>query len=324
MDWNGQNQRENQRPTDFDRDEPTSTKDVRFIGQLFAKYLNERKRTRRWGIFFKTILVFYLGILIVNLSGIEIPTGTFSKGRIAALIDVAGVIESDGEASAENILLGLDEAFRHPKTVGVIIRLNTPGGSPVQSGQVYDGILSLKTEFPNIPVVALIEDICASGGYYVAVAADQIFANKASIVGSIGVRMDSFGLAEAIKKMGVERRSIVAGENKDFLDPFKPIDKKHRLHAEAMLQEIHEQFKDVVRVSRSGKLQSTDANALFSGLVWTGERSVQLGLVDELGSLKHIVHEVLQADAVVSFTKVDYSIEGIFSKVVFSLYSRFR
>ncbi len=324
MDWDDKEPRANRSPRDYNHQEPVSQNDIKIISRTFDKYIDEKRKARRWGTFFKIVAMFYIGILVTSLAGIGIPIGTFSSKKIAALVDVSGVIESKGEASAENIMIGLNEAFKHPKTVGVIIRLNTPGGSPVQAGQIHDEIIRLKAEFPHIPTVALIEDICASGGYYVAVAADYIYANRASMVGSIGVRMDSFGLAGAIKKIGIERRSITAGENKNFLDPFQPVNSQHQLHAEQMLGEIHNQFKDAVKAGRAGKLDTLDEDSLFSGLVWTGERSAELGLVDELGSLDQVVHEVFAADSVVSFTKMSYSIEGIFNRVVFSLLSQFR
>jgi protease-4 len=324
MGWYDNERAAGQRPTDFEQGELSSREELRLVGQMFAKYLAERKRARRWSLFVKLIALTYVGILILNISGLQVPANAFTSDRIAAVVDVIGVIDSEGESSAENVLTSLDEAFRYPKTVGVIVRLNTPGGSPVQSGQIYDGILSLKKEFPHIPIIALIEDICASGGYYVAVAADHIYANKASIVGSIGVRMDSFGFGGAIEKLGIERRSITSGQNKNFLDPFQPVSEEHQLHAKEMLKEIHEQFIDVVKQSRFEKLQMTKDDRLFSGLVWTGERSKQLGLIDDLSSLRQIVEQVLEADAVLSFTRADYSIGSILNKVAFSFSTHFR
>ena len=324
MGWHDGERGADRRPTDFERGELSSGEELRLVGKMFANYLAETKRARRWSLFVKLIALTYVGILVLNISGLQVPANTFTNDRIAALVDVSGIIDSEGVSSAENILESLDEAFRYPKTVGVILRLNTPGGSPVQSGQIYDGILRLKTEFPDIPIIALIEDICASGGYYVAVAADHIYANRASIVGSIGVRMDSFGFGDAIEKLGIERRSITSGKDKNFLDPFQPVSEEHQLHAKEMLNEIHQQFIDAVKQSRFEKLQTPEDSRLFSGLVWTGERSKQLGLVDDLSSLKQIVDQVFKADATLSFTRVDYSIEGIFNKIAFSLSSHFR
>ena len=324
MGWHDGGRDADRRPTDFEQGELSSGEELRLVGKMFANYLAERKRARRWSLFVKLIALTYVGILVLNISGLQVPANTFTNDRIAALVDVTGIIDSEGASSAENILKNLDEAFRYPKTVGVILRLNTPGGSPVQSGQIYDGILRLKTEFPDIPIIALIEDICASGGYYVAVAADHIYANRASIVGSIGVRMDSFGFGDAIEKLGIERRSITSGKDKNFLDPFQPVSEEHQLHAKEMLNEIHQQFIDAVKQSRFEKLQTPEDSRLFSGLVWTGERSKQLGLVDDLSSLKQIVDQVFKADATLSFTRVDYSIEGIFNKMAFSLSSHFR
>jgi protease-4 len=322
--WHDSERGMSQRPTDFEQGELPSGEDLRLLSKMFASYLTERKRARRWNLFFKLVVLTYVGILVLNISGLELPANAFVNDRVAALVDVTGVIDAEGESSAENVLKSLDEAFNYPKTVGVIVRLNTPGGSPVQSGQIYDGILRLKAEFPDIPTIALIEDICASGGYYIAVAADHIYANRASIVGSIGVRMDSFGLGGAIEKLGVERRSIASGEDKHFLDPFRPMSEQHQLHAKEMLKEIHQQFISAVKDSRFEKLKISKDDRLFSGLVWTGERSKQLGLIDDLSSLKQIVSEVLEADTVLAFTRADYSIESILSKVAFSLTSYFR
>ena len=324
MDWHDSERGAGRRPTDFEQGELSSGEELRLVSKMFANYMAERKRARRWGLFVKLIALTYAGILILNISGVQVPANAFKNDRIAAVGDVNGIIDSEGVSSAENILKNLDDAFRYPKTVGVILRLNTPGGSPVQSGQIYDGILHLKSEFPDIPIIALIEDICASGGYYVAVAADYIYANRASVVGSIGVRMDSFGFGDAIKKLGIEKRSITSGDNKNFLDPFEPVSEEHQLHAKEMLKEIHEQFIDVVKKNRFEKLQITEDDRLFSGLVWTGERSKELGLIDDLSSLTQIVDHVLEADDVLSFTRADYSIEGILNKVAFSLSSHFR
>ena len=324
MDWHNTERGEGRRPTDFEQGKSSASEELKIVGKLFATYLADRKKARRWGLFVKLIALTYVGILILNISELPMAANSFSNDRIAALVDVTGVIDSEGESSAENVLKSLDEAFRHPKTVGVIVRLNTPGGSPVQSGQIYDGILRLKKEFPHIPIVALIEDICASGGYYIAVAADHIYANRASIVGSIGVRMDSFGFGGAIQKLGIERRTITSGKDKNFLDPFQPVSEEHQLHAKEMLKEIHEQFIDAVKQSRFEKLQMAKGDILFSGLVWTGVRSKQLGLIDDLSSLTQIVDQMLKADAVLSFTRADYSIKSILNKVAFSLSSYFR
>jgi len=183
----------------------------------------------------------------------------------------------------------------------VILRINSPGGSPVQAGQIYDEIRRLRALHPKIPLYAVVDDICASGGYYVAVGADKIFVDKASIVGSIGVLMDGFGFTQTMQKLGVERRLLTAGENKGFLDPFSPVDPKQAAFAKQMLEEIHGQFIGVVREGRGKRLQETPE--MFSGLVWSGEKSIQLGLADALGNVESVARDVIKAEDIVDYTQ---------------------
>lgn len=197
-------------------------------------------------------------------------------------------------------MAGLQAAFEDSKTRGVILRINSPGGSPVQAGQIYDEIKRLRGEYPNIPLYAVVDDICASGGYYVAAAADRIYVNKASIVGSIGVLMDGFGFTGTMDKLGVERRLLTAGENKGFLDPFSPPNPRQQAYAKAMLGEIHQQFIQAVRDGRGKRLKETPD--MFSGLVWSGEKSIALGLADALGSAEYVAREVIKAEDIVDFT----------------------
>ena len=204
------------------------------------------------------------------------------------------------EASAQNINNALEEAFADKRTAGVILRVNSPGGSPVQAGIVHDEIRRLRTKHPQIPLYAVVEDVCASGGYYIAAAADKIFVDKASIVGSIGVLMDAFGFTGTMEKLGIERRLLTAGDNKGFLDPFSPQDAKQKAHAQVLLREIHEQFIDVVRRGRGDRLKDTPE--LFSGLMWTGSQSVGLGLADGLGTVGSVARDVIKADRIVEFT----------------------
>jgi protease-4 len=181
-----------------------------------------------------------------------------------------------------------------------MVRINSPGGSPVQAGHINDEIRRLRAKYPNIPLYAVVEDICASGGYYVAVAADKIYVDKSSIIGSIGVLMDGFGFTGAMEKLGVERRLLAAGENKGFLDPFSPIQESQKQHAENMLGEIHQQFINVVRQGRGKRLKETPE--MFSGLLWIGSKSVELGLADALGSVDYVAREVIKAEDIVDFT----------------------
>lgn len=221
-------------------------------------------------------------------------------GKHTALVELQGVIAADTPAGADYIIPSLQKAFEDENTQGVILRINSPGGSPVQAGRINDEIKRLRELYPEIPLYAVVEDICASGGYYIAVAADKIFADKASLVGSIGVRMDGFGFTGTMEKLGVERRLITAGENKGFLDPFSEADPKQQAYAREMIAEVHRQFIDIVREGRGERLKEDDTT--FSGLIWNGERSVELGLVDEFGSVDSVARDVIKAEEVVDFT----------------------
>jgi protease-4 len=221
------------------------------------------------------------------------------------------VIGVEAKASADKMIGALNRAFKDTNTQGVVVRINSPGGSPVQAGYINDEIRRLRAKYPSIPVHVVVQDLCASGGYYVAVAADRIYVDKASMVGSIGVIMGGFGFTGAMDKLGVDRRTYTAGENKDFLDPFAPENPAHKEHARKMLGEIHAQFVKVVREGRGAKLK--ESPEIFSGLVWTGEKSVELGLADAMGSLDYVAREVIKAERVVDFTPDENYLEA-FSK----------
>jgi protease-4 len=214
---------------------------------------------------------------------------------------MTGVIQDAGDASAEHIIGALQAAFEDKRTAGVILRINSPGGSPVQAGMINDEIRRLRTKYPKIPLYAVVEDICASGGYYVAAAADDIYVDKASLVGSVGVLMDGFGFTGTMDKLGVERRLLTAGVNKGFLDPFSPLDPAQKAHAQAMLNEIHRQFVDVVRKGRGKRLKETPE--MFSGLMWSGARSVELGLADGFGSVESVARDVVKAEDIRDYTE---------------------
>lgn len=270
------------------------------IEKLAGAALKEQRRARRWGIFFKLLGFAYLTLLILLVLDWRGPE-TLGTGKHTALVDIVGVIDARGDASADRVTEALQNAFKNRSTQGVILRINSPGGSPVQAGIIYDEIRRLRGIYPNIPMYAVVEDICASGGYYIAAAADKIYVDKASIVGSIGVIMDGWGFTGTMEKLGVERRALVSGENKAFLDPFSPVDEKQKRHAQSMLDEIHKQFIDVVRKGRGKRLK--ESPDLFSGLLWTGERSVELGLSDGLGSVDYVAREVIKAEDILDFTK---------------------
>jgi len=262
--------------------------------------LHEQRRSRRWGIFFKLLGFLYLFALLFIALGWLGKRDAVTTAKHTALIELRGVIAPDHPASADSVVSGLQEAFKDAKTQGVIVRINSPGGSPVQAGQIYDEIRRLRAKYPDIPLYAVVDDICASGGYYVAAAADKIFVNESSIVGSIGVLMDGFGFSGVLDKLGIERRLLTAGENKGFLDPFSPMNPEQIQHAQSMLNAIHAQFVKVVRDGRGERLKG-DAE-IFSGLMWTGLKSIELGLADGLGSVDYVAREVVKAEDLVDFT----------------------
>ena len=270
------------------------------VNRIAREAIVEQRRARRWGIFFKLLLTFYIIFLTLIYYPLGVSTGPIISNKHTALIDIDGVIAADTEANADYIAGGLRAAFENKNTVGVILRINSPGGSPVQAGYINDEIRRLRALHPDIPLYAVITDICASGGYYIAAAADRIYANKASVVGSIGVIMEGFGFVETIRKLGMERRMLHAGDNKGFLDPFSPLRPEEVEHANRLLQQIYEQFIETVKNGRGDRLKQDDR--IFSGLVWTGAESVELGLVDDLGSASYVAREVIGAEEIINFT----------------------
>lgn len=277
------------------------------LTQLAESSLKEQRRARRWGIFFKLLTFIYIGG-ILYMYGDAGLTKVHLNEKHTALVDVNGVIADNEEASADKIVTALRDAFDNENSAGVILRINSPGGSPVQSGYVYDEVVRLREKHPDTPLYAVVTDICASGGYYIASAADKIYADKASIVGSIGVRMDNFGFVEAMEKLGVERRTLTAGENKALLDPFLPVDEKATAHLQKMLTEIHQQFIDSVKKGRGDRLD-TSVEGIFSGLIWTGEAAVKIGLVDDLASSSYVAREVIGQETIVNYTLEDDILE---------------
>lgn len=271
----------------------------RIITRLAQASLKEQMRARRWGIFFKFLVFAYITFVLFMFAKPDF-SGASIASRHTALIDLNGLIADNEIASADNIISSLRSAFEDSKTAGVILRINSPGGTPVQAGYIYDEIVRLRKLYPDIPLYAVITDMCASGGYYVASAADKIFADKASIVGSIGVRMDNFGFVGTIDKLGIERRTLTSGENKALMDPFLPVDKNQQKHLQTLLDNIHQQFIDAVKKGRGDRLK--DDSQLFSGLIWSGEESLELGLVDALGSSSYVARDVIGAEDIVEYT----------------------
>jgi len=269
------------------------------LERLLLAHLTEQRRSRHWSVFFRLVGVAWLFLFFFFL--LDLTDGEFvSTGPHTALIDLNGTIGGDDGITADMLNGALKTAFDDKHTKAVVLRINSPGGSPVQAGQVFDEIKRLRGQYSKIPLYVVVDDICASGGYYIAAAADQIFVDKASLVGSIGVLMDGFGFTEGMKKLGVERRLLTAGENKGFLDPFSPVQPAQNMHAKLMLEEIHQQFIQVVRQGRGDRLKETPD--LYSGLVWSGARSIELGLADALGSLDSVAREVVKVEDIVDFT----------------------
>ena len=269
------------------------------LNRLSFASLNEQRRARRWGIFFKSLAFVYVFAIFFY-----IPTGwdsgKITPGKHTALVDLEGVISAGTPANADSLVGGLRNAFKHKNTAAVILRINSPGGSPVQSGYIYDEIKRLREKYPDKKLYAVVSDICASGGYYIAAAADEIYADKASIVGSIGVLMDGFGFVEAIDKLGVERRLLTAGKHKGVLDPFSPLKKEEVTHVQGLLDSIHQQFIDKVKEGRGDRLSKSPD--IFTGLFWSGEEGLKLGLVDGLGNSSFVAREVVGVEKIVDFT----------------------
>ncbi|MGE0314839.1 MAG: S49 family peptidase [Lautropia sp.] len=291
-----------------------ATWERRLLEELARDALVERRRARRWRIAGR------LATLCVAAAVAAFAFGWFDTGagggtatRHTAVIELNGVIQSGGEIEADTVVNALQAAFKDRQTAGILLRLNSPGGSPVQAGIIHDEIKRLRKLNPSIPLYAVVEEMCASGGYYIAAAADRIFVDKASIVGSIGVLMDGFGFTGLMDKVGVERRLLTAGANKGFLDSFSPQSPEQVAHAKALLEQIHRQFIAVVREGRGARLK--DDPEIFSGLFWTGERSIELGLADEFGSIDSVARDVIKAEELVDFTRRDSLLERVARKV---------
>lgn len=280
---------------------------------LATDALKEQRRRRRWGIFFKFIGVAYFGSFLWLMASGRGGEGVAESKSHTAVVEIDGVIAANSEASAARINTALREAFKQEAVKGVVLKINSPGGSPVQAGQIYDEIRRLKATKPGLPVYAVVEEMCASGGYYVAAAADKIYVDKASLVGSIGVIMDGFGFTGAMEKLGVERRALTAGENKAFLDPFQPVVPGQVEHAKTLLSDIHAQFVDAVRKGRGKRLKETPE--MFSGLLWTGVRSIELGLADGTGSVRSVARDVIKAETLHDYTEHEPFIDRLARRV---------
>lgn len=281
-------------------------RDWRLLEELLRDTFSEQKKSRRWGVIFKALTFAYLFILLLMFffgarsgSGVSIP---YSKPHVA-VIRLEGVIAADENASGGRIGEALRNAFKNEHAKAIILAINSPGGSPVQSGYIYDEIRRLRGLHPDKKLYAVIADIGASGGYYVASAADEIYADKSSLVGSIGVTASGFGFVEALEKLGIERRHFTSGAHKAFLDPFSPVKEEEKLFWEQVLRKTHEQFITAVEEGRGDRLKMTDE--ITSGLIWNGEQALELGLVDGLGSVRHVAREIVGQEDLRDYTVKD-------------------
>lgn len=289
--------------------ENNPTHEAKLIEKVLMAGIKEQRRARRWSIFFK--LIFLAFILYFVLSWYFDKPAVVHKEHIA-LIDVIGVIGDGQQVEADGIAVSLRRAFAEPKVKGVLMRINSPGGSPVQSAYIYDEMRRLRGLHPDKKIYAVCMDVCASGGYFIAAGADEIYANGSSIVGSIGVLLPGFGFEETIKKIGVTQRSLSAGKNKIFMDPFSPEVPAQIEHAKNMLGEVHQQFITAVKEGRGSRLKENDE--IFSGLFWTGSTAMSLGLVDGLGSAGYVLREIFGTEEMIDYSPSNNVLERLVSK----------
>lgn len=284
------------------------------VQRLAFAAVNEQRRSRRWRIFFILLTFIYLTplfLVALDMNGIDVlkKEALGKSTRHTALVKMSGVIASGEKASAKTVIAGLQDAFDDDNTAAVVLEINSPGGSPVQSADIYDEMRRLRKSHEDIPLYVVVDDMAASGGYFVASAADKIFVNKSSLVGSIGVRMDSFGLVDLIKNIGIERRLLTAGEHKAMLDPFLPEKADEKAQLQTMLNQVHGHFIDAVKAGRGEGL--SDDPQLFSGMIWTGEEAIKLGLADAYGSTEYVAREIVKQEDVVDFTQKDLLLDRL-------------
>ncbi len=281
-------------------DENSTPWERELVTKLATAALREQRRARLWGIFFKLLTFAYISVFLVM--AVDWKDRAEAVGRKhTAMVEVSGLIAPGTDASAEKVTAALQAAFKDKNTQGVVLRVNSPGGSPVQAQTIYEEMRRLRKKNPQIPLYAVVEDVCASGCYYIAVGADRIYVARSSIVGSIGVLMNGFGFTGLMEKLGVERRLLTSGDNKAMLDPFSPLEERHRDYAQQLMNDIHQQFIGVVREGRGKRLK--EAPEIFTGLIWTGQKSVELGLADAFGSLEYVAREVIKAEDIVNYSE---------------------
>lgn len=306
--------------TGFNR--PRTSREWKLIEKMVSSAQDEQRKSRRWSIFFKLVTLGYLFVALMVFGAARwSSTGPSATKPHTALIDINGIIMSDSEASADKLVSGIREAFKAEHAKGIVLRVNSPGGSPVQSGLVYREIRRLKKEYPDKKVCAVITDVGASGAYYIAAAADEVYADPASIVGSIGVVSDGFGFVNAMEKIGVERRVFTSGDNKAMLDPFQPLDESQRAYFSTILGDVHQQFIDAVKEGRGDRLKD-DPN-IFSGLFWSGRQALDLGLVDGLASPGQVAREVIGQEDIVDYSPKRNPLDAFIGRLGVSMADRF-
>ncbi len=283
------------------------------IETLAFTAINEQRRTRRWSIFFKSLFFLYMvAVLIAAISPFSDDSATVGTSH-TAVVDVIGIISEGSDAGADNIIKGLRSAVEANGTKGIILRMNTPGGTPVQASYVYDEIRRIKQKNPDLPIIAVVSDMCASGGYYIASAADKIFVARSSLIGSIGVIMNGFGFVDTMKKLGIERRLVIAGEHKAIADPFSPVSIDEKKHIQGLLNTVHQQFIDAVRQGRGDRLK--DDPTIFSGLVWSGEDGIDLGLADAIGSVDSVARDEIGVEKIINYTPKERLIDRLVGQI---------
>ena len=321
QDQNNYNRNERDRNRNgFNR--PRTSREWKLIEKMVTSSQDEQRKSRRWGIFFKFATLAYLIIALLVFGAGRWGDGVPNPGKDhTALVDLTGIIMSDSEASADRLVKGIRDAFKADHSKGIVLRVNSPGGSPVQSGLVYREIRRLQKEYPDKKLYAVITDIGASGAYYISAAANEIYADPASIVGSIGVVSDGFGFVGAMEKVGVERRVFTSGENKAMLDPFSPLDEHQKAYFATILGDVHQQFIDAVKEGRGDRLKD-DPN-IFSGLFWSGRQALDLGLVDGLASPGQVAREIIGQEDIVDYTPRSSPLDSIVGKLGVTMADRF-
>ncbi len=292
---------------------------IQSLKEIALAGIKEQRTARRWKIFFMLIFafMFFLMVMAIKSASSMKDLRLTTADKYTALIEVKGVIMPDTAASAANIIPVLQEAFKDDKVKGIILQCNTPGGSPVQSSLIYDEIMRLRKLHKDKPIYAVAEDICASGGYFIVSAAEKIYANKSTLIGSIGVRMQSFGVVEAMKKIGIESREMTAGKYKALIDPFKPSKPEAEAHITKMLASTHEHFISAVKAGRGDRLKDNDD--IFTGLFWTGKDAKKLGVIDEFGSIESVARDIFKAETIINFSPKKTLLDKLSTRVGVSI-----